>query len=52
MLQLGAYDPDNTIEVLLQTRDLLFSIDPCAELTLSMYYEKEDAEQNQFIKEF
>lgn len=31
---------------------MLFSADPCAEITFSMYYEKEDEEQSKFIKEF
>jgi hypothetical protein len=40
------------ISVLLQTRDLLFAKDICMEITLSMYYDKQNEEQSTFIKSF
>jgi hypothetical protein len=37
---------------MIKARDLLFAKDPCAEITFSMYYNKEDEEQSIFIKQF
>jgi hypothetical protein len=51
-MHLGSYDVSKTIDNLIKVRDKLFHIDPCSELTLSFYYNKEDEEENKFIREF
>ena len=50
-MHLGAYTIENTINVIIKVRDLMFSIDPCAEITYSMYYDKEQTDENNFIRE-
>jgi hypothetical protein len=42
MVHLGAYKEEDTINVLIKSRDLLFAEDPCSEITFSIYYNKEE----------
>lgn len=49
-MHIGSYDVSKTIDNLIKVRDKLFHVDPCSELTLSFYYNKEDEEENKFIK--